>query len=412
MTTLSNYAPKQGTMLTARTVCLNAKGRPIPGLKVVFTWEFKTKTITEEAFTNAWGVAQSARSIGAASLDYRVRVRGTVQAGSSTRSSSKSFLPRENTTGLSFNFVSVFGSDRFKTAVAISEKVFYGTADTVVIATGRNFPDALGGAALAGGYGAPILLTDTRSLPSAVSAEIKRLGATKAIVLGSTGAVASSVETALRSAGVKSITRIGGSSRYVTARNIAKAVIAKAGTGWDGTAFVATGVNFPDALAASPVASARRWPIYLSDPTGDAGAFAAQMKSDGVKKVIILGGSTAVSPAYQDALVSAIGSVTRIAGDNRYATGAMIASYGVESAGLTWDAVSIATGQNFPDALAGGIFGAERGSVILLTSGKSLSAEPAAALTGARDDIGTVHFLGGTTAVSNAVRSQVTAIIE
>lgn len=412
MTTFSNYAPKQGTILTARTVCLNSDGRPIPGLEVEFTWEFKTKTVTEYRVTNAYGVAQTARNIGAASLDYRVRVRGTVQAGGTTRSSSKSFLPRENTTDLSYNQVIVAGDDRYKTAAAISQKVFYDTASTVVIATGRNFPDALGGAALAGGYGAPILLTDQKTLPKAASDEIKRLGATKAIILGSTAAVDKSVETALKSAGITSITRIGGVSRYETARKIAQAVIAKAGDAYDGVAFVATGVNFPDALAASPLASARRWPIYLADPKGDASVLATQMKADGVTKAIILGGTNVVPVRYQDALEAALGDCMRLAGGDRYETGAIVARYGVSDAGLTWDGLAMATGSNFPDALAGGIFGAERGTVLLLTYGKSLSAGPAQILEEARDEMGTVNFLGGTTAISVDVRNQVSAIIE
>ena len=413
MTTLSNYAPKQGTIVTARTVVLNADGRPIPNLPVTFTWEFKTVTRTMEAMTDKWGVAQSSRDIGQASLSYRIRVRGTApNPGGTTRSSSKSFLPRENPLNLTFNPVSMGGDDRFETAVAISSKAYYATASTIIIANGRNFPDALGGAALAGGYDAPILPCERTYIPSAVANEIKRLGATKAIILGGTSAVSTDVDRALKNLGVTSITRIGGASRYETARMVAQFSIAHSGNSWDGTAFVATGRNFPDALVSSPIAAARRWPIYLSDPGAYPSVLAAQMKADGVKRVILLGGEGTVSADYEEAMQSTIGDAIRLGGRDRYATGLLIAQYGVEHAGLTWDAMAIATGQNFPDALAGGILGSTRGTVILLTPSAYLHSEVEGLIREVRDEMGTVHYLGKTGAVSTAVRDKVASLIE
>jgi len=56
-------------------------------------------------------------------------------------------------------FTSIAGANRYATAVAVSKKAFPAGADAVVIATGENWPDALGGSALAGALGGPILLT-------------------------------------------------------------------------------------------------------------------------------------------------------------------------------------------------------------------------------------------------------------
>ncbi|MDO8987684.1 MAG: cell wall-binding repeat-containing protein, partial [Coriobacteriia bacterium] len=86
-------------------------------------------------------------------------------------------------------YVPVAGSSRYETAVRASERTFASGAECVVIATGSNWPDALGGAALAAAEGGPILLTDANALPSAVAAEVTRLGATRAYILGGTGAV-------------------------------------------------------------------------------------------------------------------------------------------------------------------------------------------------------------------------------
>ncbi|TLM74799.1 MAG: cell wall-binding repeat-containing protein, partial [Actinobacteria bacterium] len=92
----------------------------------------------------------------------------------------------------------IAGPDRYRTAAAASA-FGWNTGGTVVIATGANFPDALCGAPLAHAYGGPILLTPPAALPASVTAEIARLGATSAIVLGGTGAVSAAVEGTLRS---------------------------------------------------------------------------------------------------------------------------------------------------------------------------------------------------------------------
>jgi putative cell wall-binding protein len=95
------------------------------------------------------------------------------------------------------NTVRISGSNRYATAVAISEDAFAGGSTRVYVATGLNFPDALAGAAAAGWYGAPVLLVPGTSIPGTVSAEITRLGASQIIVLGGIGVVSTGVEVEL-----------------------------------------------------------------------------------------------------------------------------------------------------------------------------------------------------------------------
>lgn len=305
------------------------------------------------------------------------------------------------------------GDDRFATSVEISQESYPSGADTVIIATARNWPDALGGAALAGAVDGPILLVDTDSIPDAVKGEIARLGATRAIILGGIGAVKPAVATKLASIGdITKVTRLGGANRYATAGLVADAAIDALGAGFDGTALVATGRNFPDALAGSPLSAANGWPIYLADPGAAPSELATQMKADGVTDAILLGGTAVVSNSYQSKLSSTLsGSAIRLAGNNRYATGVAIAIYGVDSAGLAWDGLALATGENFPDALAGGVLCARRGSVMLLTDGASLSSPVDAVLEDNRDMIGDVYYLGGNGAISQAVRSTVASML-
>lgn len=313
--------------------------------------------------------------------------------------------------------VAIAGESRIDTAIQASQQAFdAGSVDTVVIATGYNWPDALGGAALAGAYNGPILLTKPGDLPTTVATEITRLGAGKAVILGGTSAVSADVVTQLKTLlGDENVTRVSGASRYDTAQAIAAATVELLGPGYDGTAFVATGGKFPDALGASPLAAGASWPIYLANPTtGLATATKAAMQADGVTDVLLLGGTSAVSSAIETDLKGIYGSarVTRLAGADRYATACVVAQYGVDHAGLKWNKVAIATGSNFPDALAGGVLQGLDGSVMLLTPGTELNASVNAKLTANKSQISEVRYLGGLNAVTAAVRNAVNAIIQ
>jgi len=125
--------------------------------------------------------------------------------------------------------------------------------------------------------------------------------------------------------------------------------------------------------------------------------------------VLILGGTGVVSPATENYLEMTYGApnVDRLFGANRYATAVAIASFGVTDAGLAWNGVGVATGENYPDALAGGVLQGNAGSVMLLTTSASLSSDTAAALTAHKSVIDTVTFFGGTGAVMPATRTAV-----
>jgi len=305
--------------------------------------------------------------------------------------------------------VEIEGATRIGTAIAASKDAFF-SSEYVVIATGFNWPDALGGSGLAGAYGAPILLTRQDTLPPEVAAEITRLGADDVIVLGGTSAVSANVYNQLDALAGVSVERIAGNNRYETANKVAARTIAVMdGLGWyDGHAFVATGANFPDALGASPLAAWEGWPIYLANPAwGSNAAMVATMDAAGVNEAIVLGGTNVVSPAVESALDAALTSgAERIAGANRYETALRVAEMSVAS-GLSWDYAAIATGQNFPDALAGGVLQAKYGSVLLLTPGTKLDAGVKTRLTTSRISIHEIHFLGSDAAISPAVRQEV-----
>ncbi len=307
--------------------------------------------------------------------------------------------------------IEVAGDTRVDTAIAASVLAFPDGADVVVLATAMNWPDALGGGALAGVLDAPVLLTDTNVLPQSVVDEIERLGATKVVIIGGTGAVSANVENAIDNAII--VERIAGDDRYETAEAVAARVIAEQGAGFSGTALAATGADFADALAAAPLAAAQGWPLYLVDPVNGLTA-ASKTALGGMTQVVILGGEGAVSKPVFDYLEGELGegAVVRLGGANRYATAVVIATYAVDEAGHMWDGVGIATGENFPDALAGGVLQGKVGSVMLLTSSTDLSAATRAALVANADEIDTVRFYGGIGAISQLVRDAVAGVVK
>lgn len=341
---------------------------------------------------------------------HSIQYRAEDYSGNRSSTVTKDFTVTSDST----DYTAVAGSNRYATAIQTSQEAFAdGTADCVVIATGTNWPDALGGAALAAAKNGPILLTKPTALSSGILDEIDRLGASEAIILGGTGAVSQEVEDALvAEMGAANVDRIGESNRYTTAQAIAAATIAEldAGAGYDGTAFVATGGNFPDALAASPLAAAKGWPIYLAKPGSNPPT--SEMQTRGVTDALILGGTSAITVAQEAALESAFPTnVERLSGADRYATGVDVATYGVETAGLAWNGLALSTGQNFPDALAGGVLAGKNGSVMLLTKSTSLPSSVSDVLTTERDWIADVYYLGGDGAISQGVRDAVAAIL-
>ncbi|MDA3935410.1 MAG: cell wall-binding repeat-containing protein [Actinomycetota bacterium] len=308
-------------------------------------------------------------------------------------------------------YVEAAGETRYATAVAISQRSYPTGSNAVIIATGSNWPDALGGAALAGVYDAPVLLTRTDALPDAVAAEIVRLDPNHVFVLGGTSVVSEAIEAQIRGLVVPTanLERFWGADRFTTIQVIAARVVRDAGS-FDGTAFVATGLSFPDALAAAPLATALERPLYLAGAEGLSASTLAAMSEAGVNDVVILGGTSAVPGAVEGQLDTAGVAHVRMAGADRYDTALKIAESGV-AAGLSWDRVAITCGTDFPDALSGGVMQGHDGSVMLLTDCNMLDWRVRDVLAAQRDIIGEVRFIGGLNAVSQAVRDGVKQVL-
>jgi len=306
----------------------------------------------------------------------------------------------------------VYGADRFATAIEVSKRNFE-SADAVIIATGMNYADALSASALAGSLQAPLLLTKTESLSPGVQAEIERLGAEEAWVMGSTAAVSQGVEDALEDAGLD-VFRLEGADRYETSAEVAYAVAYLEDTAFAEKAFLARGDNFADGLAVSPLAYKNKVPVVLTRPTELSWPAAGAIEDLGITDVTVLGSTAAVSQGVEDAVrvLDTHPVVRRVAGADRYRTAEEVAKYAFANSLAAHGFIGVATGLNFPDALAGGAAAGERGGVLVLTAPEALSANWASylpsAYAGTSPDI---QVYGGSNVVSDAVFNTLKAML-
>jgi putative cell wall-binding protein len=313
----------------------------------------------------------------------------------------------------------VSGLDRYETAVAAVDQSFPASTTvsvpTVIVASGETWPDALGGSALAGAYEGPLLLTARDSLPAATRASIARLKPNEVFVLGGPGTVSPAVESQLASMGA-TVTRIGGNDRYEVSRAVARAALAQARyrKRTVDTAYLATGLNFPDALAASPISTKTRRPILLTTKDSLPAGTLESLQELRITKVIILGGEGSVSAKVAEQLKSARITVTRIGGANRYEAAIGIAHHGLEPGiGMSWASLGLASGDAYADALSGGVAQGQTGdgALILLTQGARLTDPVARELTQHKDEIGLLRVFGGSATVQQATRASAATIL-
>ena len=288
------------------------------------------------------------------------------------------------------------GANRFATAAAVVADDFPVASDVsvVFVAVGSNFPDALAGAAVAGKLGAPLLLlVNAASIPAETAAELTRLSPDTIVVLGGTAVISEGVEDLLGGY-ASTVIRLAGANRYATAVEISQ-------YGFPGGAtevIVATGTGFADALAGGPAAVALGGPVLLTDPNSLPQEVADEITRLAPTRIVVVGGTSAVSATVFSQLQALVANTVRISGSNRYATAVALS---VDAFDTGSQRVYVATGLNFPDALAGAAAAGWWQAPILLVPGTSIPADVSAEIT--RLGASKVIIVGGTSAVSLSV---------
>lgn len=188
-----------------------------------------------------------------------------------------------------------------------------------------------------------------------------------------------------------SVTRISGNNRYSTSFAISK-------NGWTQCdyAILTTGESYPDALAAAPLAKKYNCPILLTSKYSLSDALVAELKRLSVKEVFILGGTGVISNDIETQLHKNDITATRLAGANRYETSVKIS----EKVG-TNDAIAIASGEDFADALSIAPIASIKNMPVLLSPQNNLDKSVSNFINSKK--IYKSYVIGNTTSVSDKV---------
>ena len=298
------------------------------------------------------------------------------------------------------------GGTRYETAGLLFDQGNWQQGGSIVLASGANYPDALAASALAGDLNAPIMLTDPNGLSTETEWRIQNLKPARVYIIGGNAAVSTKVERRIAQliGSESNIQRIAGDTRYDTSLKVASSLSSPSDT-----VIVTTGTNYADALSISPYAFATGSPVVLSSPSSGLSDSALKaIKKAGYKKAVIVGGASAVPASVASQLkAQGIGDITRLSGDTRYATSAKIAEFELkQNVGFTMDGAYLATGQNFPDALAAGALSGKHLAPLLLVDPGAH--EACSFLSKYKGEVSRVIFVGGTSAIGNAEAISIT----
>jgi ectonucleotide pyrophosphatase/phosphodiesterase family protein 5 len=277
----------------------------------------------------------------------------------------------------------VAGRDTVGTVLELSRLAFPDGAATVVVVSGIAVEHALPAVPLASARGGPVLLAEQDGLLPAVAAEVRRLGATRAFVLGGTDVLRPRVEDDLRFAGVEDVVRLGADDAFGTARRVATEL----GVDKANRQVVLVGSATPvDVILAGPVAAAGHprtaveptplasftagggtasRPLLLTGPGELSAETAAALQELSVDRVIVVGDTSAVSLDVEEKLRADGLVVERIGGHRTDQTAALLAERGIREGAFTDDVYLIGAGRVAEGIAAGAALGRLGGTLVL-----------------------------------------------
>lgn len=304
-------------------------------------------------------------------------------------------------------FRRVYGYTAVNTAVEISRQGWLTGSSTVILATAGNFPDALAAATLAHQFDAPILLTNSsKELDSDTQDEFKRLAPTKIIIVGGSAVISEEIEDTLKQE-YNDVTRLAGWDQYETAAKIADYYYS-VNPDAPKKVVIANGDNFPDALSISSWAAYNGIPILLTKNNQLPSSTHDALQQNGIEDAILVGGFAVINEEVADRITETVSkdwdpndenrTIARYWGMDQYETSIAIAK------GLRADinTVMIATGENFPDALAGSALAARTGSPIILVDKNLSMASVTNFLSDNSGHIRQTYLLGGSAVISDS----------
>jgi len=272
--------------------------------------------------------------------------------------------------GYSFN--RLYGSDRYKTSVNISNNFSSETVQNVIVSSGINFPDALAGSVLSKKLNAPILLVgkdineDNDSIEY-IASHLDKGG--NIYVLGGLASVGDDFINYMQKQGYN-IIRLGGSNRFDTNKSIVNYMNMPKGT----PVVLVNAFGFADALSVSSVAALKGYPILMTNSSNLPDEAKETITNLQPSELFVIGGNASVGEDVVTQIKNLVPSldnnkIVRIGGQTRYETSLNICKY----FNLDTDNAIIANGENFPDALSGSALAAKLNAPIILTDGQNIA---------------------------------------
>ena len=230
------------------------------------------------------------------------------------------------------------GADRYATSLSIAEAVAAdagGEVESVVMVSGGHWADAVVAASAAGAVGAPVLMTPPDRLRADALKFLQRVGVTQVTVVTSGAAsnttVSEPVFSALEDAGIDAI-RVGGLDRYLTGVAVARTLDSPGSLQREGpSAIIANGEVFADALVAGPLSAKAQVPVLLTPQSELHNAVAEYLSEAGIRHVLLMGGTAALSTTVKADLDRLGISVDRMAGATRFETATKTAAFAARS---------------------------------------------------------------------------------
>ena len=294
------------------------------------------------------------------------------------------------------------GADRYETAARVSAAYFDPGVEVAYVATGSDYPDALAGGVLAARDGGPVLLVAHDRIPVDTLLELQRLEPRRIVALGGGAVIGDAVMDQLDGL-AESVSRLAGGNRFATAAEISRSAFGP-DPDLHTTAFVATGANFADALSGVPPAALHGGPILLATRDDLPQVTQDELARLELQTIFVLGGAAAISTTVEAQLAAFAPDVIRLAGDDRFETSVVVGDLVIGQDQPDDLTVFVATGEDYPDALAAGAVGGQIRAPIYLVGHDH--APPALRAELERLQPEQLSVLGGEGAVSAQVERQ------
>lgn len=207
-----------------------------------------------------------------------------------------------------------------------------GASEWVVLASGESWADAAAAGPLAASIGAPVILVPPGGLQTASARPdlvelLRSSGVRHVVIVGSPEVLPNHEPSVLFGLGMlpRNIERVHGDDPAGTSVAVARRIGLPADLGELGrTVIIANNHSVADAVAVGPLAASGPFPLLLTAPDELDPRIAAYLTEQAIKHVVLVGGTAAIAPVVQEAIETAGVTVTRIAGEDRYHTAALV----------------------------------------------------------------------------------------